>query len=604
MTRTSLLTLLLPLLLAAGTPPGVVIENTATYEDAAGSVPSNTVRVTVQEVCAATLTPTLTERTARPGDPVTAAHTLTNTGNARRTFPLQARLDGEGTVNVTVDGNGNGQPDEAPAREVTLDPDGSAQVLLTVVPLSSGLVTGTLLSGCDGTLGAALRVRSQVGAPLITKAVEGDLTAEAGDTVRYRLEVTNPERIAMSGVQIEDVLSAGLTYVAVEGGAEGVLTEALDGGRTRVTWRTDLAAGETRVYTVVTTVAASVPDDTEIENTAVATGEGGSTRSTPPAIIRVFTSRLLITKAASSGTVDAGGLIGYTVTVTNPADTTLSSTVVTDVPDRRLTVLLDSVKVNGQATPATLAGGRLTVPVGILAPKAGATITYNAHAPLTSDGTPLNNAVSAAALGKQGRVVAVVNSNVATAQVTLRSRLSTSGNDIVGRVYVDRDGNARFDAGRDTPVARARVLLAGGREALTDASGLYSFRDVPAGLHALRLDPRSVPYRLPTPAQAGQGLSGPGTAPVQVLALTVQDFPLLPNTLTLAWQWTVQTEHADVTVEPGPYQTLVRVRNRRPAPTCLTLGPLLPLVQLPSEAGHEMILPGTPDLRPQETPCP
>ena len=603
MTRTPLLTLLLPLLIAAGTPAGVVIENTAIYQDATGSVPSNTVRVTVQEVCAATLAPTLIERAARPGETVTAPYTLTNTGNVRRVFPLQARLSGEGTVSVTLDRNGDGLPDDGPSQDVALEADESAQVLLTVTALASGLVTGTVSSGCDGTLSAALRVRAQVGAPLITKTVEGDLTAQAGETVRYRLALTNPERVAVSGVQVEDVLSAGLDFVAVEG-ASGVLSEALEGGRTRVTWRTDLAPGETRGFTLLARVNPAVPDDTEIENTAVASGEGGSARSTPPALIRVFTSQLLVSKAASSGAVDAGGLIGYTVRVVNPAKTTLNSTVVTDVPDPQLTLLLDSVRVNGQAVAARFTDGTLSVPVGVLLPGATATLSYSARAPLTTDGTPLNNTVSAAALGQQGRVVAAVKSNVAAANVVLRSRLSVAGNDLVGRVYVDRDGNARFDAARDTPVPRARVLLAGGREALTDGSGLYSFRDVPAGTHALRLDPRSVPYRLPTPAQAGQGLTGPGTAEIQVLALTVQDFALLPNTLTLTRQWSLRTAHTDLTVDVAADHTRVLARNRRDETTCLTLGGELPPLQIPAQAVTEITLPPGADPRPQEMPCP
>ncbi len=36
---------------------------------------------------------------------------------------------------------------------------------------------------------------------------------------------------------------------------------------------------------------------------------------------------------------------------------------------------------------------------------------------------------------------------------------------------------------------RARILLAGGREVLTDAAGRYHFKDVPQGVQALRLDP-------------------------------------------------------------------------------------------------------------------
>ncbi|MFD1734134.1 hypothetical protein ACFSC4_27320 [Deinococcus malanensis] len=67
--------------------------------------------------------------------------------------------------------------------------------------------------------------------------------------------------------------------------------------------------------------------------------------------------------------------------------------------------------------------------------------------------------------------------------------------DIVGRVFIDTNGNRMFDAGVDTAVPLARILLAGGREVRTDAQGRYSFTNVAMGTHALRLDPASVPFR-------------------------------------------------------------------------------------------------------------
>ncbi|MEF2277500.1 hypothetical protein V3W47_04255 [Deinococcus sp. YIM 134068] len=602
--------LLTPLLLSAGTPAGSVIENIGVYEDESGRIESR-VSVTVLPVCAASLTPERTGRAVRVGEGVTAPYVLTNTGNATATFPVGLTQPGNGapTFTVVADTNGNGLPDEAPTSSVTLAPDGSVTLLVSATPLRPGVWGTTLVTGCEGDLSAALTVTASIGAPEISKVVEGDTTAEVGGLVRYTVTVVNPERVTMPDVRIEDVLSPALEFVAVEG-ATGVGATALDGGSTRVAWETTLAPGERRVYTLVARVRAGVGDDTEVANVATATGEGGSDTSTPPALVRVFSSRLLVSKAVSAAVVDPGGVVTYTVTVVNPAETTLQGTVVQDTPDSRLEVLTGTVRVNGTPVTATLAGGVLTVPVGTLAPRATATITYDARLPLVSDGTPVNNTVEARARGRQGTVVADVKSNVASARVALRRTLAGSGNDLVGRVFVDVDGDADYTGGTDRPVPRARVLLAGGREALTDAAGLYSFKNVVGGLNGVRLDPRSVPY-VPAPPRAAPQFAAPGSATPQVVALTVLDFPLQPNRLGLSASSEVRLPASTHTFTPRAADAGWDVVSRAEGETCVTLAgrlvrlPAGALVPTPLPSPHPAATRRPLALPPvEEVPCP
>jgi hypothetical protein len=97
--------------------------------------------------------------------------------------------------------------------------------------------------------------------------------------------------------------------------------------------------------------------------------------------------------------------------------------------------------------------------------------------------------------------------------------------ELIGQVYVDRDLDGRFDEGRDTPVVRARVILAGGRQVLTDRFGRYHFANVPEQTATLRLDPNSVPYpALRVPQDRGLA----GSRSVTVRGLTSVDFPLAP----------------------------------------------------------------------------
>lgn len=569
--RTLAQTALLPLALlltAAGTPAGTVIENTAIYEDELDTIPSETVRTTVQAVCAAELTPRTHARDLRPGEQVTVPYTLTNHGNATFTFPLT--LD-RSSVNATVtaDLNGNKLPDDAAVTRVTLEPDAQVTLLVTASVDHTGPATATLLTGCDGTLAGTLSLNGYIGAPRVTKTVIGSPTAEAGDTVQYAITVTNPETVPMEDVIVEDVLHPGLEFTGVTPDA-GQKAELLADGRTRVFWTVTLAPGETRSYTLSTRVRTATSDDTEITNTATATGEGGRSESTPPAVIRVFTSRILIGKAVSATVADAGQNVTYTLTVTNPSTTTIREVTVTDTSDPRLTIDLGSVKVGTQHVTATRDAAKpnvLVIPVGTLASQASATITYVARLPLDSGGEPIVNQAQAKALGMQGTVIATITSNLAAVNVTLRQKLAASGNDLVGRVYVDRNSNLRFDEGTDTPVQGARLLLAGGREALSDASGLYSFANVPGGTLAVRLDGRSVPYQPADDRHLGD-MWTPNTGVITAHALAVLDFPLKPNALT----WTVTLPGSAVTFTTMSGGLTVRATNRTAAPVCLLLG--------------------------------
>jgi uncharacterized repeat protein (TIGR01451 family)/fimbrial isopeptide formation D2 family protein len=595
MKRQASLCLLSALMISAGTPAGVVIENTAVYEDDLIRIPSNTVRVTVTPVCAADLAPTLTERSVQPGDTVTTPFVLTNTGNSTQTYPVTLGTNDLG-AQVVADLNGNGLPDDAATSSVTLDPDGRVTLLVTATAQTSGLHTVTLTTGCEGNLTATLKLNSRHIAPLITKTVLGDNTIEENATVQYRITVTNPERVAMPDVVIEDELNMALEFVEVNP-ESSVSVSAIDGGRTLLRWRTDLAASESKSYVLTARIRRGIPDDTEVTNTANATNEGGTAISTPPAIIRVFTSRILVSKAVEPVLVDPGGQVTYTVTVFNPSTTTITDTVMIDTPDPVLSVDLNSVTVGGKPMPATLEGQTLRVPLGSLNSNTGVTVRYTARVPLQAAGRPVVNSVVASARGRQGTVIATIVSNLAAANVVMRPKLSASGNDLVGRVYVDRNRNQRFEQGTDTPLQNARVLLAGGREVTTDSNGLYAFANVPSGMHAVRLDPQSVPYKQAVNADSLHGAFEAGSAAVQVNAL-------LPNVagVSLTSRWTGPNTTVAFTAAPD---IILTAANRSDRAVCLLIGSQRVNLNPRQTLSTPLLPSGQPTApTPQEVTCP
>lgn len=104
-----------------------------------------------------------------------------------------------------------------------------------------------------------------------------------------------------------------------------------------------------------------------------------------------------------------------------------------------------------------------------------------------------------------------------------------------------------------------------------------------AGLNAVRLDPRSVPYT-PAPAFSAPQFSAPGSATVQVAALTVLDFPLQPNRLGVGAGAELRLAGSTHTFTPRASDAGWDVSSRSEAGACVRLGeaPAGRVVRLPA----------------------
>jgi len=211
---------------------------------------------------------------------------------------------------------------------------------------------------------------------------------------------------------------------------------------------------------------------------------------------------------------------------------------------------------------------------GLSIPAAGEIrITYGIRVTPDATGDLVNTVV---VKGNGGDATAIA-SNTATAKVKVKPLNFAPLGDIIGYVYVDRNRDGVYDQRNDLPLANARVILAGGRIALTDTEGRYHFASVPFGTQALRLDLASVPYDPLKLSQEG-GLNG--TQTVQVLGLTSVDFPLAPvggdiqvlrrTTLTLG-ELTVQKT---VYVNGDTYTVQLRLSTPAPLPGFTLRDPL------------------------------
>jgi uncharacterized repeat protein (TIGR01451 family) len=474
---------------------------------------------------------TQTRAFAVVGQQVCFDHTVQNTGDVSDNFRVVITYP-QGAAQATLTGPGGA----VLAQPFTLAPGQTSPVRVCYSPSQTGPLEALLtVQGERGTSNTTRDLVSAIenGLPELRKSVvatsaDGRVLADGatvavGDRLSYTLTVRNPFARPLTGVVVSDPLPAHVDGVRVSDG--GTLGGAA--GAQVAEWRLGtLAPGESRTLTVEATVSARAVDGEALTNifnfvtTELPTPLPSNAVATP-----VWSAQLLIQKTVSAQTVTYGDRLTYTLRVRNASATTaVVDAVITDSPANGLQYLPGTATLGGQplADP-TVTDGQLRWTVASIPAGGEVVITYALRV-TPEAAAELDNFVQVVGTGAGG-VARAIASNQAKATVRLDPLKFAPVSDLLGMVYVDRNRNGRYDAGLDTPIERARIVLAGGRLVLTDAAGRYHFANVAFGTQALRLDPSTVPY----PALAVPGDGGlSGTRTVQVRGLTSVDFPLAP----------------------------------------------------------------------------
>jgi hypothetical protein len=104
------------------------------------------------------------------------------------------------------------------------------------------------------------------------------------------------------------------------------------------------------------------------------------------------------------------------------------------------------------------------------------------------EGDQVNIAVASALFASGERTT----SATARATVNVSAGVFSTRQIIVGRVFVDTNGNQQFDED-DRPMPGVRLYLSNGQSVITDSAGLYNFPSLGDGPQAISLDPVSLP---------------------------------------------------------------------------------------------------------------
>ncbi|GLV47167.1 hypothetical protein TJA_03410 [Thermus sp. LT1-2-5] len=453
---------------------------------------------------------------ALAGQPFCFLHTLENAGTAPDSYALRVEGVPQG-VSAWLE-----NPDGTPL-PLSLALEAGARKDFRVCYLAqeaasftARVVARSQATGAENATWNSLEVAPKGTLTLLKEADPAPgTTLRPGQEVTYTLRVQNAFAPLSQGV-VEDALSPHLEFLEASHGG------AYDPAGHKVVWRLHpLPLGET-LLTLRVRVRAEAPDDALVENAFLLRAkEVPNPVASNPVRHPVFGVNLLLRKEVGPKEARIGDLLTYRLILENPSTAPLTVRLVdTPPPGTRYepgTALLGCGEKRPQE-PEILEG-RL-VWDGLSLPGGGRVCLEYRLRVLPGAPEELVNIAEALGVSGQGAVTA---SGKAQALAKLGLGPFALGGVLLGRVFLDLDDNGVYSPG-DIPLPGARVLLANGLQALTDAAGRYAFRHL-AGLHQVMLDPASAPF---PPRPMPENLEEGYRKRALVQGATVVDFPLCP----------------------------------------------------------------------------
>ena len=339
-----------------------------------------------------------------PGDTITYTITVTNgsevayTADAPASFAddLSAVLDDaeyndDATNGATVTGN-------TLSWEGPLAAGASTTIVYTVTVNDPNTGDGVLTNAVvpDGPGGECVPDECATTTPVqsytVTKAASAS-TVEPGGTITYTVTVENTGAVdytAADPASFTDDLSAVLDDAVYNGDADNGATYAAP----TLSWSGALAAGDTITITYSVTVNSPNTGDNEITNAVVPTGTGGSCDPAGECSTTTDVRSYTVSKTASATSIQLGGTLTYTVTVTNTGAVDYTTAAPASFTDD-LSAALDDASYNDDATNGATVTGNTLAWSGALAAGESIDIVYSVtvNSPNTGDNVLGNTVV-------------------------------------------------------------------------------------------------------------------------------------------------------------------------------------------------------------------
>jgi len=379
-------------------------------------------------------TPTVVE----PGGVVTFTLTVTNNGPSNAQFitvtdvlsggSFGGVVDTSSGVNVSVSGN------SVTFTVNILSASNAITMVYTATAPSFGVLTNTaVVTSAVGDFGSD---SNQDGMTVTVNAIDLALeksaaggTAIAGQPFTYTLTITNNGPLTATEVVITDALSGGATFSAVVTSTNPAsLTHNFSGGQATFTV-TNIAPGAvfTIVYTVLPPVNGGVFSNTAVISSSTPTDPNPGNDSGGGQFNGAANADLTITKSATPTIVEPGGVVTFTLTVTNNGPSDAQFITVTDVLSGSS---FGGVVDTSSGVNVSVSGNSATFTVSSLSAGSAVTMVYTATAPLS--GALSNTAIVTSAVGdlsgddNQASVTIQVQASTTTLTVTKQQTYTLS----------------------------------------------------------------------------------------------------------------------------------------------------------------------------------
>jgi uncharacterized repeat protein (TIGR01451 family) len=284
---------------------------------------------------------------------------------------------------------------------------------------------------------------------------------------------------------------------------------------------------------------------------------------------------LQIVKSADRAQAEIGDTITYRIEVHNPTSAPVRDVVIKDKLPASFHFAEGSARISLGSETETLIepqllNGELQFRIAEIAAGATARLLYRLRIGANaSEGDQTNIAVASGMFPSGEKTTSATGRAV----VRVSAGVFSSRQVIVGRVFVDTNGNQQFDDD-DRPMPGVRLYLSNGQSVITDSEGLYNFPSLGDGPQVISLDPVSLPpgYALTDGGrESGKAWTRLLRTPVGGGALLRQNFVLTQKDKTAA---TTKSAAPGASPSPAPVATgtpAVAARpETKPAPAPVT----------------------------------
>ena len=284
----------------------------------------------------------------------------------------------------------------------------------------------------------------------------------------------------------------------------------------------------------------------------------------------ITTGGLVVTKTTQMETVSVGGLVPYTITVTNTQKGTLTGVDLRDQMPPGFKFRSGSATRNGVAYAPQITGRDLDWPNQSFAPQEKKTFTLLlAVGTGVGTGDYVNDAWAANGIG--GGVL----SNVAAATVRVMPDPTFDCPDIIGKVFDDKNANGYQDDG-EPGIPGVRLATVRGLLVTTDAEGRFHVPcpEIPnadrGSNFVMKLDDRTLPsgYRLTTENPRDVRLTAGkvtklnfGATIHRVVRVEMSDAAFEPGKTVLKPEWQKQIDALTIELDRSP--SVVRIAYAR-----------------------------------------